>query len=128
MIWHEKYSDYLPLPEAYDYVMRQIDWKRYPKDQQAKAKYMRKEILGNDWIGYSPDVFWDINMLLERNIKPSEWRNPKIYSQLDRAKIRAVEFINSMKYVVEKYNDYQQDQKDKIKNKTGQDKKKGKPW
>lgn len=114
-MWHESFSDYLPLLEVYKYVINQLDPEKYDTSQKEKAKKMRQEILGDDWLKRAPDLFWDIGFLIELNIRPRDWRDPNIWNQLDRAKFRAYKFIESMVHVVEKYNSYKKDQRDKFK-------------
>jgi hypothetical protein len=117
LMWHEMYSDYLPLMEVYQYVVNQLDPEKYDPKQKDKAKKMREEILGNDWLGRSPDLLWDISFLVELQIRPSDWRNSDLWTQLDRAKFRAYKFIESMIGIIDKYNNYKKDQRDKLKNK-----------
>lgn len=123
MVWHESYSDYMPLVEVYGYVISQLDPNKYDSRQKDKAKKMRHEVLGNDWIGRTPDLFWDVGLLVELGIRPHEWRS-KLWHQVDRAKFRAYKFIESMTHIVEKYNTYQKDQRDKLRK--GQNKDDGK--
>lgn len=115
MVWNEKYSEFMPLIETYQYIINQLDYKKYSENQQQDAKKMREEIIGNEWAERYPDTYWDINMLIDMNIKPYEWRNPALWTKTDRAKWRAVNFIKSMLYLVEKYNDYQKDKRDKAR-------------
>ena len=119
MMWHEQYSDYLPLPEVYSFVMTQLDEEKYEKDQQAKVKKMRDEVIGNSWMKSTPDLYWDVGVLIELDIKPHEWRDPFIWNQVDRAKWRAYKFVESMSQTVQRYNDHSQKQREKIRDNAG---------
>jgi hypothetical protein len=102
-----KHGRYLPLPIVYKDVCDIID-----TISQTHPDYKRK-VMGEDLILEAHPKYWEINMLLEKNIPLPDWQNPDKYSVRTKAQIRAVFILKGMYEVVEAHYREQREERER---------------
>lgn len=116
VVYSRKYRQPVPAWQAYQDVMAILNMKGDDERMQRLIDEYRAKILGKSCLVSAPSEYWEIRLITELGISPSDWKSFALH---EKAKIMAVNYLKNMVATVDRHYEEQDEQEKKKNGKTG---------